>query len=178
MRRLALVTMLMLAACQQAADAPDTAETAAAPAADATLDLQASGIVIPAQGGAEQLDLPFGSTRAASEASIGSVAGAAKHRGENAECGEGPMQMTEFDGLTLLFQDDKLAGWSARAPYVPELTRAEMLADPAVKPVEGSTLGEEFTIGLGDEVISGLFAGADDGAAVETLWAGGACVFR
>lgn len=174
--------LLALAACNPSAEEPagsaETATQEGAPASDATLDLQATGIVVPAQGGADQLDVPFGSTRAAAEASLGSVAGAVTERGENAECGAGPLEMTHYDGLVLLFSEDKLAGWSATAPYVPPLTRAEMLADPAVKRIEGSTLGEEFTIGLGSEVISGLFAGAEDGAAVETLWAGANCVFR
>lgn len=182
MRRFAVfaVLPLMLAACQQAAEAPEeAADTAAAPAEDATLDLQATGIVIPAQGGAEQLDIPFGSARAAAEATLGSVVGAVRERGENGECGAGPMQVTQYEGLVLLFQDDKLVGWSARSPYVPELTRAEMLADPLVARVEGSTLGEEFTIGNPAlPLISGLFAGAEDGAAVETLWAGANCVAR
>ena len=184
MRRLVILAVLpmLLTACQQAAEAPEgeavAAETAA-PAEDATLDLQATGIVIPAQGGAGQLDIPFGSGRAAAEASIGSVAGAVERRGENGECGAGPMQITEYDALVLHFQQDKLVGWSASAPYVPQLTRAEMLADPAVALLEGSTLGEEFTIGTeGGPVISGLFTGADDNAAVETLWSGASCVFR
>jgi len=178
-RSAAFSALLLLAACQQAGEASEAAETAVAPGQDATLDLQATGIVVPAQGGAEQLDVPFGSARAAAEASIGSVAGAVIRRGENGECGVGPMQMTEYDALVLNFQDDKLVGWSARAPYVPQLKRAEMLADPAVALVEASTLGEEFTIGAGGApMIAGLFSGAEDGAAVETLWAGANCVFR
>ena len=107
------------------------------------------------------------------------MAGEVQSRGENAECGAGPMQMTEYSRLTLNFQDDKFVGWFARAPYVPQLPRKEMLADPAVALVAGSTLGEEFTIGAkGAPIISGLFAGAEDTAAVEALWAGTNCLFR
>ena len=186
MRRIAVLALLplLLAACNNAAEAPEAAETAAAaPAADLMLDLQATGIVVPAQGGAEQLDIPFGSARAAAEATIASVAGAVQSRGENAECGAGPMQMTEYARLTLNFQDNKFVGWFARAPYVPELPRSEMLADPAVALVDGSTLGEEFTIGAvggaaGSPVISGLFADVQDTAVVEALWAGTNCLFR
>jgi len=188
MRRIAVLALLplMLAACDKAAEAPEVAETAAAvpaAAADLMLDLQATGIVVPAQGGAEQLDIPFGSARAAAEATIAAVAGEVQSRGENAECGAGPMQMTEYARLTLNFQDDKFVGWFARAPYVPELPRAEMLADPAVALVNGSTLGEEFTIGAisgnpAAPIISGLFANAEDTAAVEALWAGTNCLFR
>lgn len=180
MRRLAAfaVLPLLLAACQQEAKAPEVVETVA-PSPDATLDLQATGIVVPAQGRAEQLDVPFGSTRAAAEASIASVAGTQKGRSENAECDAGPSQTTEYDGLALSFQEEKLVGWTARAPYVPELSRAEMLADAGVELVNGSTLGEEFTIGEASlPLISGLFAGAEDAAKVETLWAGTTCIFR
>lgn len=181
MRRVAFLAMfpLLLAACNEEAEAPEAAETAAAPAPDLMLDLQATGIVVPAQGGAEQLDIPFGSTRAAAEATIASVAGAVESRGANAECGAGPMQMTEYARLTLNFQDDKFVGWFARAPYVPDMPRADMLADPAVALVDGSTLGEEFTIGTaGGPLISGLFADAAETAAVEALWAGTNCLFR
>ena len=54
-----------------------------------------------------------------------------------------------------------------------------MLTDPAVTLVDGSTLGEEFTIGAtGGPIISGLFAGVEDTAPVEALWAGTNCLFR
>jgi hypothetical protein len=179
MRRLSVfAAALLVTACGGEPAAPEAAETAQSPAPDATLDLEASGIVVPAQGGAEQLDVPFGSTRAAAEASIGSVAGAVQERGANAECGAGPLEFTTYDGLVLLFAEGSFAGWSATSPYVPQISRAEMLADPAVTLVEGSTLGEEFTIGGGQAVISGLFTSAEGGAEVETLWAGQACVFR
>jgi hypothetical protein len=172
---------LALAGCGGAADAPDSAEpeALATVAEQVTLDLQATGIIIPAQGALEQLEVPFGSARGPAEATLGAVAGAVVERGVNGECGAGPMEMTQFDGLVLNFQDDAFVGWSATAPYVPDLPRGEMLGDPAVALVEGSTLGEEFTIGdAGGPMISGLFAGSGDGAAVETLWAGTNRVFR
>ena len=183
MRRLALLALpLALAACNNEADAPDAPaaeETVAAePVEEATLDLQADGINIPAQNGFEQLSVPFGSARAATEATLAAVLGEETGRSAQDECPVGPVMTTEYEGLTLTFQNDQFAGYMARAPYVPELTRAEMVADPMVTLVEGSTLGDEFMIGSEDAVISGLFAGEGDGAAVETLWAGANCIAR
>ena len=56
MRRYAVFAILplLLTACNEAAEAPEVVETAAVPAVDLMLDLQATGIVVPAQGGAEQ----------------------------------------------------------------------------------------------------------------------------
>lgn len=166
------------------ATAEETAVEAAAapPAANATLDLEADGIVIPAQGGAgqaEQMALPFGTMRAAAEMTLQSIVGSPLARGRNEECGAGPIDMTEYDGLTLHFQDDRLVGYYATAPYVPVLTREDMLKDPAVAPVPESTLGAEFTIGNPQvATIGGLFANASDDARIESLWAGTTCTFR
>ncbi len=182
MRRLAclafLAIPLMLAACspEPAEDAAPPAD-AAEPLADATLDLQATGIMVPPQAGFEQLAVPFGSMRAATEATLGNVLGAAigTHDG-NGDCA---LQTTQYEGLTLAFNaDGQFVGYFARVPYVPAMTRAEMLADPQVALAQESTLGEEFAIGSGDAVISGLFAGEADDAAVEALWAGENCIFR
>ncbi len=175
--------LFLLAACSQEpaadaeGDAPGTED--AQPLEDATLDLQATGIVVPAQNGFEQLDVPFGSMRVATETTLANVLGEIVEQGENTECGAGPLQFATYDGLTLYFLDDQFAGYMARTPYVPELSRAEMLADPGVAMTEGSTLGEEFTIGdTSGPVISGLFAGTEDTDSVSALWAGTSCNFR
>ena len=184
---LSAILPLAMAACtppteeeaEQAAAEQEEAD-AAQQLEEATLDLRADGIIIPAQAGFEQFSVPFGSNRAATETTLASVLGEVRERGENAECGAGPMQMTTYDGMVLNFQDDKLVGYFAREPYVPELTRAEMLADPMVTRMEDSTLGEEFTIGNADSetAISGLFTGTEDDADIEALWAGANCLFR
>ncbi|QZH74607.1 MAG: hypothetical protein JY451_13230 [Erythrobacter sp.] len=169
---------LLLAACsQEAADEAEApVEEAAAPAENATLDLQATGIVVPPQGGFEELTVPFGSMRAATEATLGNVLG--EVTGSYDGQGDCWLESTQYEGLSLQFKDDLFVGYSAEAPYVPELSRSEMLADPGVALVEDSTLGEEFTIGSGEAIISGIFAGEGDDAAVESLWAGEVCTFR
>ena len=143
------------------------------------LDLQHDGIVIPAQNGFEQLDVPFGSVRAATEATLGNILGEVSQRSENAECDGGPLAMTEYAGITLNFQDDKLVGYFARDPFVPQLTRTEMLSNSAVTMVEGSTLENEFAIGdPAGEMIGGFFASEADDAPVEALYAGMNCFAR
>ena len=183
-----LAIPLLLVACSPEAEEGGAADDAAAvededgePYDEATLDLQATGLIVPAQNGFEQLAVPFGSMRAATEATLANVLGDVSERGENAECGEGPMQTTSYRGIVLYFQDDEFVGYTAREPYVPEITRADMLADPAVTRIEDSTLGDEFMIGQeSTDAISGIFAGdgTDEDAPVEVLWAGMTCNFR
>ena len=182
--RIALVLLpaLALAACsaQDEAEEPTAAQVAEAPEPGPKdmLDLQATGLTVPAQDGDETMEVPFGSQRAAAEATLAGVLGEATERVENSECGAGPMQLTSYEGMVLHFQDGQFVGYTARAPYVPELSREDMLADPAVQMMDGSTLGEEFTIGSGDALISGLFDGAGAQAGITTMWAGATCIFR
>lgn len=183
MRRLALLALpLMLVACGDApgeggqgiAPEPPTAEQALA---EAALELQGTGIVIPAQAGFEELAVPFGSARAPTEATLGNVLGTAiDETAEPDDCG---LTYTAYDGLTLYFRNDEFVGYRAEAPYVPDTTRAQMLADENISLVENSSLGEEFVIGAAEGPdIAGMFTGAGDDAEVEALWAGETCIAR
>ncbi len=181
MRRLALIALpLSLAACGDAPGeggqgvAPEATE---APMADATLELQGTGILIPAQSGFEELAVPFGSARAPTEATLGNVLGSAlDETSQPNDCG---LTFTAYEGLTLNFRNDEFVGYWAEAPYVPETTRAEMLAGENIALVDGSTVGEEFVIGAAEGPdIAGLFDGAGEDAAVQALWAGENCIAR
>ena len=44
--------------------------------------------------------------------------------------------------------------------------------------VEDSTLGEEFSIGSGENTVGGMFAEPGDMAKVDALFAGANCFFR
>lgn len=177
-----VLPLFALAACTPGEDAPteDAAaggEDTAAVMEDAVLDLQATGIVVPEQNGFEELAAPFGSNRAATEATLGNILGEVIGTYEGG--GDCWLKLTDYRGVQLAFNDeDEFVGYYAEEPYVPELSRAEMLSDPAVELFEESTLGEEFTIGDGEAVISGIFSGEEDTAIVESLWAGETCVFR
>ncbi|WP_133303946.1 hypothetical protein [Aurantiacibacter aquimixticola] len=171
--------LVLLAACApeaEEAEAPVEEAATAEPAENATLDLQATGIVVPPQSGFEQLAVPFGSQRVATEATLGNVLGEAT--GSTAGGDDCALATTQYDGLTAAFSDDQFVGYYATAPYVPDLDRAAMIADSGVEMVEGSTLGEEFTIGSEGALISGLFSGEGEDATVEALWAGENCIFR
>ncbi|MEL1250533.1 hypothetical protein [Aurantiacibacter gilvus] len=182
MRRFALFALpLMLAACGEAGDeaAPlsDDEIDAANPLADASLDLQGTGIVIPAQAGFEELAVPFGSGRIPTEATLGNVLGEAID--ESADPNDCGLTWTTYEGVTLSFRDDAFAGYFAEPPYTDIGTRAELLAGENVALYDESTLGEEFTIGAAETpVISGLFSGPEDDAAVIALWAGENCIAR
>ncbi|MFB0611181.1 hypothetical protein [Aurantiacibacter poecillastricola] len=180
MRRFAFLAIpLMLAACDDGLGEdmePEAVETEA-PLEDAALDLQGVGIVIPAQSGFEELAVPFGSARAPTEATLGNVLGSAVD--ESADPDDCGLTFTEYDGVTLNFRDGQFVGYWAEAPYVPETTRGELLADENVSMVEDSTVGEEFTIGAAEGPdIAGLFDGEGDDAGVEALWAGENCIVR
>jgi hypothetical protein len=96
----------------------------------------------------------------------------------NDECGEGPMDFVSFGGLSLGFQEGKLAGWSLYE------------TEPALRTKNGLTVGaprsalgdleidEESS--LGPEFDSGGIGGTLDekGEKVEALWAGLPCQFR
>ncbi|WAT18101.1 hypothetical protein OZN62_00560 [Aurantiacibacter sp. MUD11] len=179
MRRLALLALpLMLAACGDAPgeDGQDTGAEAA-PAEDVALDLQGTGIVVPAQSGFEELAVPFGSSRVPTEATLGNVLGAVVETSTTPnDCG---LTFTSYDGLTLNFRDDQFVGYWATTPYSDIGTRAQLLAAENIAMVEDSTVGEEFTIGdPATPVIAGLFTGAGDDAGVEALWAGENCIPR
>lgn len=186
MRKLVIVAAsLALVSCgdtQEAATADEAApgvEAAIAAEETQTIDLQAGGLVLPPQGGIEALEVPFGSNRAAAETTLAIVLGEVLARGENEDCPAGPIQTTEYEGLTLNFQDGELTGWFAEDPYLPPETRLSLLSAGGIDLVEDSTLGEEFFIGAPEgPVIHGLFDGPGDEARVLHLWAGTNCLFR
>lgn len=173
-----LACALAVAGCGVDPDAVPPGEEAPAPPEPATLDLEAAGIIIPPQDGFEQLDVPFGSSRIGTEATLANVLGdpVASYEADG-DCG---LARVEFEGLTINFDKaNEFVGYYATAPFVPKLSRAEMLADEQVTPVQDSTLGEEFLIGdASGPVIAGLFASAEDSAPVSSLWAGENCIFR
>ena len=183
MRRLAIFALpLMLIACGDVSDEGDGGADAAgagaiAPMENAVLDLQGTGIVVPAQGGYEELAVPFGSNRAPTEATLANIVGSATSETDTPnDCG---LTVTQYQGLMLSFRGDEFVGYTAEAPYIPETPRAEFLAAGGVAMVEDSTLGEEFT--LGDPIvpnINGIFDGDGDEAAISMLWAGENCIAR
>lgn len=192
---LALVLVLGLAACGQpasdtpAAPAESTAPPPSGPATAATgkaavaLDPGGLMIVIADTGSTRMLD--FGLPQAQVIEIVTNVAGAPGPVTTNAECGAGPMQFAEFPGgLTLLFQDDKLAGWSVGPGSAGKQstmngvgvgsTRSDLVAAYSGATVSETSLGQEFSAGG----LYGVLDGPDATAKIEVMWAGTSCVFR
>ncbi len=186
MRAAALLLLplsLALAACSPGGEGEQAQQQPDSPVAVDKLkhlvDLEAVGLSVPPQAGDEQMDVPFGSRRAAAEATLASVLGEVLETGANAECPAGPVETTSYEGLTLNYQEGVFVGWMATAPYLPPQGRRELAGRDDLTLVEDSTLGEEFAIGDPAALsISGLFDGAGDDARVARMWAGVNCIFR
>ena len=201
--RTAMTFLLLasLAACKPAADktADDTAVPTAPPMPEAKVDgpaaattaisLDGEGLRFIDKAGGKASLLAFGAPRAQAEDALARVAGKADDRSSNEECGAGTMEFTRFDAMTLNFQGDKFVGWFlGNEPGASEYsmpggigigtTRAKAKQSVSIVAVEDSTLGEEFSIGTGENVVGGMFAAPGDTAKIDALFAGVNCFFR
>lgn len=128
--------------------------------------------------------LPFGSEQALVLGSLERIRGAAT-RGKNEECGAGPVDTASWpDGLSLIFQEGKFAGWAldqrsagriATANGIgPGMRRTALDASGTEVRVFASSLGTEFAAGD----LFGLLDGPQPDARVTNLWAGVSCAAR
>ena len=195
-----LAMMALLAACKPAADkAPADADPVAPPVPEAKIDgpnaattavgLDGEGLRFIDKSSGKASLLAFGVPRAQAEAALANVAGKEDDRSTNAECGAGPMEFTRYDAMTLNFQDGKFAGWflgnepgadaySTMSGIGIGTTRAKAGGSVSIIEIEDSTLGEEFSIGTGDNLVGGMFAAPGDAAKIDALFAGVNCFFR
>ena len=190
---LAGVAALALAACQQSDEASQpepvtedqiAAQTPNAPS-DRPINLIADGLVIAApEAGGDATILNFGDKQENVVEALTMVFGGPQF-GTNEECGAGPMEYANFDKFVAHFQDDRFVGWmvnepSARAKFTgPDgvtlgMSATDLRKLPTFDAVDDSTLGEEFTVGGNEMLVSGLIE--DNQVAV--LWGGVACNFR
>jgi hypothetical protein len=122
---------------------------------------------------------PIGAPKALVLAAATEAGGAPKSTGPFAECGAGPMDHADWDnGLQLLFQEDKLAGWQTRTPDIPTdkrirvgSTLAELQAAYPGVEIEQSTIGWTFVSGE----LMGLLG--EDKTAVQRINVGVTCDF-
>lgn len=156
-----------------------TAERAVAPVL--TIDSEGLRLVDPRSG--RTRPIPFDTPEGQVMTALASR-GAPTSSGVNADCGAGPTKNTQWsDGLSLLFQNDRLVGWSVNDRSDGKLTtltglgvgstRAD-LDDAYDATVEESSLGHEFQAGD----LGGLLSGDGAQATVTDLWAGVTCAFR
>jgi hypothetical protein len=198
---LALALVASLAACKPAAEKPAAADdTVDAPpmpeakadgpaAATTAVSLDGEGLRFVDKNNGKTSLLAFGVPRAQAEEALARVAGKADDRSTNEECGAGPMEFTRFDAMTLNFQEGKFVGWflgnengaseySTMSGIGIGTTRAKAKESVSIVDVEDSTLGEEFSIGSGENVVGGMFAEPGDAAKIDALFAGTNCFFR
>lgn len=162
---------------------PSRVEAATNPAIRPKLAVDGEGLrlIDPASGRATPL--AFGRPEEEVVATLERLRGKAT-RGTNGECGAGPLQIANWpDGLSLLFQDKRFAGWSldARAAGAittmagigPGSSRSDLEAAYAAKFTQ-TTIGTEFSAGA----LGGLLDGTKSGAKITTMWAGITCIFR
>ncbi len=201
MRKVTTLFMIgLLAACKPTTDkAPADAEPAAPPvpaakadgpaAATTAVSLDGEGLRFIDKSSGKASLLAFGVPRAQAETALANVAGKEDDRSTNAECGAGSMEFTRYDAMTLNFQDGKFVGWflgnepgaarySTASGIAIDTTRAKAKESVSIVDLEDSTLGEEFSIGTGDNVVGGMFAEPGDAAKIDALFAGTNCFFR
>jgi len=195
-----LVMIGLLAACKPAADkAPVDADPVAPAVPEAKADgpnaattaisLDGEGLRFIDKNNGKTSLLAFGVPRAQAEEALARVAGTLDDRSTNEECGAGTMEFTRYDAMTLNFQDGKFVGWflgnepgadlySTMSGIAIGTTRAKAAESVKLVAIEDSTLGEEFTLGAGENSVGGMFAAPGDAAKIDALFAGMNCFFR
>jgi len=165
-----------------AATAEEAASSAAAQA-QPVLAVEGEGLRLFDRDTGSARPLPFGTPREEALAAL-AFRGEPAATGRLEECGAGPLDYARWgDGLTLYFQDSRLAGWALddRGKGGPTTaaglgvgsTRAELEAAYDAK-VFDSTLGTEFAAGE----LFGILDGPGPKAKVAHLWAGASCNMR
>lgn len=129
--------------------------------------------------------IPFGAAQDDVIASLEAKRGDAV-KGTNQDCGAGPVQVASWkDGLSLVFQNGRFAGWSLGPRSGGDITTADGIGvgttrsqlDEAVGPplqVRQTSLGTEFSAGE----YHGLFDGEGANARITDMWAGVSCAAR
>ena len=201
MRNLTIFILIgLLAACKPAADtAPADRDPVAPPVPEAKADgpaatttavsLDGEGLRFIDKASGKASLLAFGVPRAQAEEALAGVMGTLDDRSTNEECGAGTMDFTRFDAMTLNFQQGKFVGWflgdepgadqySTLSGIAIGTTRAKAAESVKLVAIEDSTLGEEFSLGEGENAVGGMFAAPGDTAKIDALFAGTNCFFR
>lgn len=154
-----------------------------AAAATPALNLAPDGVSLVLENGSSR-NATFGMGRDVVVTMVTAALGKPTDTGRNEECGQGPVDTTDFKGgLSLSFQDGKFVGWDLDGREKGTYTTAagigigstlKQIRDVMTVTVEESTLGIEFTAGE----LSGLLTSDKADGKVTNLWAGSVCQFR
>lgn len=173
------------------------AARAAAPTPPVQAQAQALPLLALSEDGLDLVDAATGATRHLSFAMpfeevlaiLGRQRSDPPQRGVNEDCGAGALDIATWgDGLSVLGQDDRFAGWSldgtrAGAPARADLTTMagiglgssrKALEALGTIAVSQTSLGTEFAAGG----LHGVLASAAPDATIVHLWAGTSCIFR
>lgn len=185
------VAALALVACNPASEGDKTAagESASGPGAPKKAEVDAGTVQLGGDAilvtGPMGTSLAFGSPRDAVEQELTKVLGPSAEKSSNAECGAGPVDVTNFaPGLVINFQDDKLVGWYLDRESDLRTDKgigtgspaADFVAAHAAEPFEDSTLGLEYYSER--DGIGALMSEDAKNPLVESLYAGTNCFFR
>ncbi|MEE4288570.1 MAG: aspartate-semialdehyde dehydrogenase [Erythrobacter sp.] len=175
---LAIIAVLAASACDSGSVPPPGQE----PLRSNSPQVAANEVLLRAEGlvaGPEAFY--FAAGRNEVEAALTRALGDPVGRSENAECGTGPMEFTDYPGgLIVNFQSGNLVGWNrsgdANGPGVAGevqigTSRGEASEAEGFAAIPDSTLGDEFALG---NAMGGFF---EDGAVV-MLYAGAQCFMR
>lgn len=128
--------------------------------------------------------IPFGRPQSKVLAALERVRGPAG-RGTNESCGAGPVHYANWpDGLSLVFQNDRFAGWSLDGRAAGALSTAGSIGPGSTREDLDGTYGnvEVRQTSLGDEFSAGGFFGLLNGpnatSRITHMWAGVNCVAR
>lgn len=206
MRRFALAAMVILGACTQTEPVGNRLESnealanvsensiadtgngtdgnAAQNSAGLLLNLAPDGLQLVEASSGKTYPIPFGTAENDTVDRVSKARGDLVDKGENSECGAGPIAYANFTGnVSLIFQEGKFAGWSVNDGGDPKITTMagiglgstrKALEDAYAATVEESTIGTEFAAGE----LSGLLNGKGPDAKVTDIWAGVTCIAR
>ncbi|MBC7770242.1 MAG: hypothetical protein H7124_15790 [Phycisphaerales bacterium] len=199
LRSLAAASILILSACsaepskdagsadettpEQNGAAPSTGSDAAVQS-DAVLAVDGEGLRLfnPTSGSASPI--PFGRPQADVLAPLERMRGPAG-QGVNQDCGAGPVEYASWpDGLSLVFQDGRFAGWGLDGRAAGALTTASGIGPGSTRAALDAVYGDVRVTrtSLGNEFSAGSFSGVLDGpnatSLITDMWAGTSCVAR
>lgn len=129
--------------------------------------------------------LPFGMTQADTLSALERVRGKAA-KGTNADCGAGPVQYANWaDGLSLVFQNGRFAGWSLDGRAADGITTADGIGIGTTRAELDSAIGTPLVVratSIGTEFTAGAYYGVFDGrvanSRITNMWTGVNCVAR
>ena len=175
--------LLAIGGCGKSDKKTDSAEktTTTAAAEETLLVLEVEGLGLTTADSGKISHIPFGAAHDGALSAVGEALGDANDDGPQPDCPAGPAVITQYDELTLTFQNGSFVGWTV--PDDSSLTTADGIGIGTtvaeLKDAYGEVNIDEASIGnifaAGD--LFGLVDTNDDDGKVTAFWAGTTCIF-